>query len=375
MSGDCTADDRPVVLLLFGGRSGEHDVSCASALSVLRGIDAARWHAVPVGITRAGRFVLPAPASVAAAIASHDDSTAIAEHLTAEGETVHLVADARPGRVAVVTDDGAKRAVADVVFPVLHGPYGEDGTIQGMLDVLRVPYVGSGVLGSAVAMDKVATKRVLAAEGLPQVAWRSRTVWEWDDAPDAGVLVADLGLPCFVKPANLGSSVGVSKVDDVAALPAAMAEAFRHDHVVIVEAGVDAREIEVGVLGGTAPEASVPGEVVAPGGFYDFALKYTATGATTTVPADLPVDVEATVRADALRVFSAVGAWGLARVDFFVTAGGTVLVNEINTMPGFTSISMFTKLWEATGVPYAAQIERLLGLALERAALQEHRSN
>jgi D-alanine-D-alanine ligase len=375
MSTAGAGDDRPVVLLLFGGRSGEHDVSCASALSVLRGIDVECWRVVPVGITRAGRFVLPPPDAVAAAVASHDDSTAIAEHLTAEGDTVHLVADDPPGRVRVIADDATVRAVADVVFPVLHGPYGEDGTIQGMLDVLRVPYVGSGVLGSSVAMDKVATKRVLAAEGLAQVAWRSRTAWEWEAAPDPEVLVAELGLPCFVKPANLGSSVGVSKVGDTAALPAAMAEAFRHDHVVIVEAGVDAREIEVGVLGGTAPGASVPGEVVAPGGFYDFALKYTDEGATTIVPAELPGDVADTVRDTAVRVFAAVGAWGLARVDFFVTADGSVLVNEINTMPGFTSISMFTKMWEASGVPYAQQVEQLLQLAFERAALQERRSN
>ncbi|MBA3415701.1 MAG: D-alanine--D-alanine ligase, partial [Chloroflexia bacterium] len=257
----------------------------------------------------------------------------------------------------------------DVVFPVLHGPMGEDGTVQGMLELAGLPYVGSGVLGSAVAMDKGISKQLLAQAGLPQVPWRlvGRREWERDPAGVVGWIADTLGFPCFVKPANLGSSVGVSRVGDASLLPAAMALAGHFDRRVIVERGVDARELEVAVLGNDEPVASVVGEVISGREFYDYEAKYVDDGSRTVVPADLGGQDHAYVQELAIDAYRALDLAGLARVDFFLERGTDHLfVNEVNTLPGFTSISMYPILWEASGVPLPELVDRLIALALER---------
>jgi len=263
----------------------------------------------------------------------------------------------------------------DVVFPVLHGPYGEDGTVQGLLELANVPYVGAGVLGSAVGMDKAVMKALFAAADLPIVPHLTVLRRDWERAPAdiTGAVVRDLRYPVFVKPANLGSSVGISKADSDTALAEAMRLAFDFDRKVVVEAGVpDAREIECAVLGNDDPEASVPGEIIVThaDGFYSYAAKYLdPNGASWQIPADIPADTAALVRRLSVEAFKALELAGMARVDFFVgRQTGTVFLNEVNTIPGFTTISMYPKMWEATGLPYPALLDRLIALAVERHA-------
>ena len=358
--------------VLFGGRSGEHEVSCASGLSVMRAVHAAGHDAVAIGVTREGRFVLPPPAEVAKRLVSHesiDAATALSERLDARGEPCHLVIGDAWGQAHLVSAGGDSDVLAqlDVIFPVLHGPYGEDGTLQGMLEMIGVAYVGSGVLASALAMDKVAAKRAFQGDGLDVAdsVWNHEKTWR--AKPDTAAIAGFLGLPLFVKPANLGSSVGISKAGTEQELSAAIDVALRYDDVFIVESAVAGREIECGVLGGCSPEASLPGEIIVEGGFYDYEAKYLGGAAETTVPADLPAGVVERVREIAVRAFVAVDAWGLARVDMFWDESTDVIyLNEVNTMPGFTSISMFSQMWEATGVTYAQQVQRLIELAFER---------
>lgn len=370
--------DKTSVGVLYGGRSAEHDVSCASGLAVLRALDPNRFCASAIGISRDGAFWL-APDDVVREAVCREPSglSAIADALDVTGCFVRLVPGEIPGTAAVMPVDGSVPVVLDVVFPVLHGPFGEDGTLQGLLEMIGVPYVGSGVLPSAVGMDKVAMKRALRGEGIAQVSYVWRTEAAWRRRPDMAEVISELGLPLFVKPANLGSSVGVTKVTSTAELGGAVAEAMRYDHVVVIEAAVVGRELECGVLdclGGLGPQASVPGEIVVPDGFYDFSAKYMEDRAKTIVPADIPDDVKLRVQQNAIAAFQAIGACGLARVDFFWDPDNdSLLVNEVNTMPGFTSISMFPKMWEASGVPYAMQIERLCELAFERHALGRRR--
>jgi len=258
----------------------------------------------------------------------------------------------------------------DVVFPVLHGPYGEDGTIQGMLELAGVPYVGSGVLGSAVGMDKITMKKIFAHHGLPQVEWVGLTRKEWRDEPEAKIreIENSLGYPCFVKPANLGSSVGIEKAVDAEGLRAALDAAAELDRRIIVERGVDAREIEVSVLGNEDPDVSVPGEIFLQGdGFYDYDAKYVEGGMELGVPAKIPDATAEEIRRVARTAFEAVDAAGMARVDFFLEHGtDRLLLNEINTIPGFTPTSVYAELWAASGLPYEDLIERLISLALER---------
>ena len=313
------------VAVLQGGRSSEHEVSLASGAAVLAGVTAAGHDAVAVTIARDGAW-------------------------TAGDERVVL--QAAGGLLG-----------CDVAFPVLHGPYGEDGTIQGMLEVLGVPYCGAGVLASAVCMDKVVFKDVMATAGIPQVAY---VALREDDDPAA---VAALGLPVFVKPARLGSSVGISKVTTTDELPAALAAAFEHDPLVIVEAMSHGLEVECSVLGNTEPEASVPGEIQIEADWYDYEAKYTAGGMELIVPARIPDPVKEQVRALAVDVFRRVGCAGMARCDFFVEdpdGNARVLLNELNTIPGFTHTSVYAKLFEASGVRYPDLLDRLLQLALER---------
>jgi D-alanine-D-alanine ligase len=352
------------LVVLFGGQSAEHDVSRVTARHVLAAVDPQRYDVVPVGITRAGEWVR-ADAAIEALAAGVE---ALPDALAVEGTALSPLATVAPSAGPVV------------VLPLLHGPMGEDGTVQGLLEVAGVPYVGSGVLGSALSMDKIAAKQVAAANGFAQARWRGLHRSDLaDDATgpldaadlDDGVvaeLVDALGYPMFVKPANMGSSIGVSKAKDEAGLRAGLVAALAHDEWVIVEEGVVAREIEVAVLGHTtSPRASMPGEIVPGAEFYDYDDKYADGVADLRVPAPLPDDVAAEARDLACRVFRTYRAEGMARVDYLYEEGGRgLLLNELNTIPGFTPISMYPTLWQASGLPYRALIDELVGLALER---------
>jgi len=356
------------VALLFGGRSGEHEISLRSARSVADAIDRTTYRLTLVGIDRRGRWRLLDDAS----FRQLTDRPFAA--LTAEGTEVTFVTV--PGAAALIDPRRGTTLVdgIDAVFPVLHGPCGEDGTVQGLFELADVAYVGAGVLGSAVGMDKDVQKRLLQAADLPVVPWRTITPAQWGhDRDGITAAVRQLGLPVFVKPANLGSSVGISKVRTLDTLAVAVTAAFDYDVKVVIETGVDAREIECAVLGNDEPEASVPGEICPRGDFYSYEAKYVDDrGAELRIPAPLSADLTGTVRALAVRVFRVLDCSGLARVDFFLERGtDRLFVNEINTLPGFTSISMYPKLWAASGLPYAALIDRLIALALARHAQRQ----
>ncbi len=365
-----TEERRLRVAVVFGGRSTEHAISCVSAGSVLRALDRSTFDVVPIGISREGRWVLAADEPDALQIRggvlpSVDDAGAA---LVLAGDPTH--------HALVVTDPGdVPRTLGevDVVFPLLHGPFGEDGTIQGLLELAGIPYVGSGVLGSAAAMDKAVAKTLLAAAGLDQSPYVVVSDREWtSDAPGALARVRQsLTLPVFVKPARAGSSVGITKVKDWSHLEAAVLVAREHDPKVVVEAGVIGREIECGVLerlDARGPEASMCAEIKVRGNheFYDFEAKYLDDVTELDVPADLPEEISEAVRARACVAFDALGCEDYARVDFFVTDEGRVLVNEVNTIPGFTPISMFPRMWQASGVSYPALVDRLIRGALRK---------
>ena len=333
------------IAVLFGGRSGEHEVSIRSAASVISVLDREKYDVVPVAITKQGRWLGPAESvRLLPAEAREGLSTDTAVTLTQE-----------PGSVSGV----------DVVFPVLHGTFGEDGTVQGFLDLADVAYVGAGVLGSAVGMDKDVMKRLFRERGLPTVDHvalpRNRRHEQVNE------LESRFGYPLFVKPANLGSSVGISKAHDRRELEMALDLAAEYDRKIIVEVAVDGREIECAVLGNDAPEASVPGEIVPSGEFYDYESKYEGDDSELLIPAPITAEQTSEVQRLAIAAFRAVECSGLARVDCFLEKGsGRILLNEVNTMPGFTSISMYPKLWAASGVPYPELIDRLIHLAQER---------
>ncbi len=355
------------VLLLFGGRSAEHDVSRSTAVAVARALDPRRYEVVPVAITKDGNWLLAGEARAAL----ERGASALPRAFAVEGEPVRPPAD--PAHAALVPSDAGGAVApggltADVVLPLLHGPYGEDGTVQGMLELAGLPYVGSGVLGSAVGMDKVMMKRAFAAAGLPQA--RALVLRDGHDRAEfAQRVVAELGLPAFVKPSNMGSSVGVTKAHDRAELDAGIATALDFDEYVVAEEAVAGQEIEVGILGDDPPEASVPGEIVPGDEFYSYADKYERDEAQLLVPAPLaPAEVEQ-VQDLARRAFEACRCDAMARVDFFLETGAGsrgFLLNEVNTIPGFTPISMYPKLWEASGVPYATLLDRLIVLAIDR---------
>ncbi len=342
--------------LIFGGRSAEHEVSLASARSVAAALDPDRYRVVPVGITPEGRWLLV-----------DDFQAAVRDGLAASpSRPVALLAD--PTRPGLQTEDGETIPI-DVAFPMLHGTYGEDGTIQGLFELADLPYAGAGVAASAVSMDKELMKAVLAQAGLPQVDYL--VVREGGGDLDAAVaaVAARFAYPVFVKPVNLGSSVGISKAHDRSELRAALELAFAFDRKVIVEAFADAREIECGVIGNDRPEVSVAAEVTPQNEFYDYESKYTDGMMAFAIPADLMVVQAEEVRGLAARVFTAVDCAGYARCDFFLERGsGRVLVNEINTIPGMTDMSGFPKVWAASGVPYPELADRLVALALERHA-------
>jgi D-alanine-D-alanine ligase len=351
-------DPRPRLVVLFGGQSAEHEVSCVSARHVLAAVDTDCYDVQPIGIAPSGEWLVAE--DVARALAKGPD--ALPDALVAEGpaiEPVPALAPPAPGQPVVV-------------FPLLHGPLGEDGTVQGLLELADVAYVGCGVLASALAMDKAAAKAAFAAAGIPQtpyVAFHERDIDAAGTGAFAQRLAGELPFPIFVKPANMGSSIGVSKAHDVTELEAALALARRYDEWLIAEEGVVAREIECAVLGNLDPRASVPGEIVPGAEFYDFDDKYLDGAAQLRIPAPLDAATTAELQALAVAAFRALRCEGMARVDFLYEEGGRgLLVNEINTIPGFTPISMYPKMWEASGVSYPALIDELVRLALERHA-------
>lgn len=352
------------MLLLFGGRSAEHDVSRVTAVAVAAALDPARYDVIPVAITTEGRWLLAGDAQAALAAGA----AALPEAFTVEGVPVGEVPD--PAEPALVPLDAAAPGAppptdVDVVLPLLHGPYGEDGTVQGLFELADVPYVGAGVLGSALAMDKIAMKAAFTAAGLATA--RTLVLRDGHDrAAFAGNVAATLGYPCFVKPANMGSSIGVSKVHEPAELAAALDAAFIFDEWALAEEAIPGREIEVGILGDDPPQASLPGEVVPGAEFYTYADKYEDDAVQLLTPAPLPEDRVAEVQALAVRAFEACRGEAMARVDFFLHEERGFLVNEVNTIPGFTPASQYPRMWAASGVSYPELLDRLIELALAR---------
>lgn len=353
---------RQRVAVLYGGRSGEHEISLRSAAAIIGALDATRYEIVPIAITKDGRWRTGID-SLRLLDEAQRDLKPIPEY----GVEVMLPPD--PTRGAFVPVGGGQSIPVDVVFPVLHGTYGEDGTVQGVLEMAGLPYVGAGVAASAVGMDKALMKAAFRDAGLPVCRWLiAHPALESADEIRRRVEV-ELGFPCFVKPANLGSSVGITKVKTAADLPAAIAEAAAYDPKVVIEEAVTAREFECGVLGNHAPEASVVGELVPSHEFYDYADKYVEDRARAIIPAAISPAITAEMQRLAVAAFRAVDCAGLARVDFFYDEGNArVLLNEINTMPGFTRSSMFPKMWDASGVGFPALVDRLIALAGERHA-------
>jgi D-alanine-D-alanine ligase len=356
-------DNRIDLVVLFGGESAEHDVSCTTAAHVLAAADMTKYRITPIGISTSGQWAI-ADGAVAALQAGADR---LPSQLDPSGSAV----SATP--ILAAASESTSRTV---VMPLLHGPLGEDGTIQGLLELANVAYVGTGVLGSAVSMDKAMAKQVAAAAGIPQARYRAFA--EHDLTPAlADDLIADLGLPVFVKPANMGSSVGVSKAKTLDELRTAIATALEYDETIVVEEAVVGKEIEVAVLGNTDPQAATPGEIVPGDDFYSYEDKYVTDGSYALIPAPIGDDALAEGRELAIRTFKALRCEGLSRVDFFWEDPATsiegrpgrgFLLNEVNTMPGFTPISMFPKMWIADGVSYPEIIDRLVGLALDKHA-------
>ena len=381
--------------VLFGGRSGEHEVSLLSAASVLKAIDKKKYIVVPIGITKEGRWVTAAHAErllKGHAVSAHrssrlragDPDTTSAAAVLARGEGVVVPPMPGENHSALVPFETSASELqpahssinVDIIFPVLHGTFGEDGTIQGLMELADIAYVGAGVLGSAAGMDKDVMKRLFRDAGIPIVKHVTvlRSAWRMNPKNVRKQIESALKYPVFVKPANLGSSVGISKVHGAAELAAAMDDAARYDRKIVVEEGVGgkkhkAREIECSVLGNEHPVASVPGEIVPIKEFYDYSAKYLVKGSKSIIPAKLPLSAQNEVRRLAVAAFRAVDCAGLARVDFLMDPrNGKMFVNEINTMPGFTSISMYPKMWAASGISYPELMDRLIQLGLERHA-------
>jgi D-alanine-D-alanine ligase len=359
--------DKLRVGIVFGGRSGEHEVSLASAQSVINAIDKDQYKIVPIGITKEGRW-----------LASGDPLKALKSGDVDVSQPAALLGDpSQRGLMRIETMDRTVEVTQlselDVIFPVLHGPYGEDGTVQGLLELANLPYVGAGVTASALAMDKIVFKDIMKAHGLPIVeqVTLKRKVWEADPEGTLALVEERLDYPVFTKPANLGSSVGISKCHNQAELTGGLSEAAQFDRKLVVEAAVPgAREIEVSVLGNDDPIASVPGEIVPSREFYSYEAKYLDLGEKASdllIPAPLSTEMTARVQDLAVKVYEAIDCAGMARVDFLLSdVTNTLYVNEVNTLPGFTQISMYPKLWEASGIPYSELIDRLIELAFER---------
>lgn len=356
--------------IVYGGRSGEHQVSLATAFSVLSNFDYERYELVPYYITktgewRAGDLLLEPPKSQQQLLLEgREQSVEAVEDADGEHRSLVETNTAGAGKLSQAAFSGL-----DVVFPLLHGTFGEDGTIQGLFEMAGIPYVGAGVLASAVGMDKIVMKKLFAQEGLPQCIFRGFTRTEWEKQQSYYILEIEtaLGYPCFVKPANLGSSVGISKAKNREELIDAIALAFRYDRKVVVEEFVEAREIEVSVLGNDEPIASVPGEIVSSNDFYDYKAKYVDGKSAMIIPAEITPEKAEQVREMALRAFRAIDGSGLCRADFFLRqSDGEILINEVNTLPGFTPYSMYPLLWKESGKPYSELLADLIRLAIER---------
>ncbi|HEX9076546.1 MAG TPA: D-alanine--D-alanine ligase family protein [Anaerolineae bacterium] len=361
--------------LIFGGKSGEHEVSLASAQSVVRAIDTQKYEAVLIGITKEGKWL--AGENTLDQLIAASPSLLLGSGRTGQAGSL-------PGSQSIDSKElvpqtlgalstASPLASIDVAFPLVHGPFGEDGTIQGLLELADVPYVGAGVAASAVGMDKTLMKAIFRAHNLPQVDWMAVLRRDWELKPEETIrrIETAFGYPCFVKPANLGSSVGITKAHNWDELAQALANAAQYDRKVIAErAAQDARELECSVLGNEEPIASLPGEIIPKREFYDYAAKYDGeSGTDLIVPADVPPEATRMLQDLAVRAFKAIDGHGMARVDFFLERmGNRILVNEINTIPGFTAVSMYPKMWEASGIPYTALIDRLIQLALEHYA-------
>ena len=347
--------------VIFGGKSGEHEVSLTSAKNVIKAMDKSKYEIVPLGISKSGLWL-----SGSEVMAQLQAAATLPPHLAAQAAEQ---ADPVNFKGGSLVPQGEQVGQLDLIFPVLHGPMGEDGTIQGLLELANLPYVGCGVTGSATAMDKVIAKSIFQAHGLPivphQVVLRSR--WQTDPEGTLDQVEAALNYPMFTKPANLGSSVGISKAKNRAELQHGLTEAARYDRKLVVEQGVNAREIEVSVLGNDTPQASIPGEVIPSREFYSYAAKYIDDNSQLLIPAPLTTAQTEQAQQLAIAAFQSLDCAGLARVDFLLDkASEQLYINEVNTMPGFTAISMYPKLWEASGLPYSQLIDRLIDLALAR---------
>ncbi len=359
--------------VIFGGRSGEHEVSVRSAGSLIEAIDRKQYEVIPIAISQEGKWLSPPDAARLLPDAAQRlfPSSTFSEHST----QVAILGDpSHTGLLSLRPDEGSPASrPLDVVFPVLHGPFGEDGTLQGLLEMAGIPYVGCGVLASSCGMDKVAMKHLFQVARLPmcRYVWFLRSQWQRDASRVTRTVKRDIGFPCFVKPANLGSSVGVSRADDKASLEQAVNLAAQYDRKIIVEESVDAREIECAVIGNDEPEASLPGEYVIHDnsvGFLDYTEKYTTTGHVKfVVPAPVSKRITTQIQRMAIKAFQSVDGAGLARVDFFLKRDtGELIVNELNTMPGLTEVSGYPKMWTASGLSYTRMLSRLIELALER---------
>jgi D-alanine-D-alanine ligase len=359
--------------VIFGGRSGEHEVSIRSAASVIEAIDRGKYDVVPIAISKEGKWLSPAEATQL--LPSHAQTLLPSRPRPDNPADVAILGD--PSHAGLISFDvdgtGSSSEPLDVVFPVLHGPFGEDGTVQGLLEMANMPYVGCGVLASACGMDKVAMKLLFVQAGLPicNYLWFLRSHWMADPPAIIKKVKREIGFPCFVKPANLGSSVGISRADDKASLESAIDLAAQYDRKIVVEEAVDAREIECAVIGNNEPRASLPGEYVIhdeAARFLDYTEKYTTTGRVEfVVPAPLPKSLATKIQRLAIRTFQSIDGSGLARVDFFLKRGtNELLVNELNTMPGLTEVSGYPKMWAASGLSYRDMLDELIDLALER---------
>jgi len=357
--------------IIYGGKSGEHLVSIQTALSVINAFDFTKYEILPLYISDQGLWqtgsLISAPV-VREQLITGGDAISSKVNISA----VSAVSDL--SSLAIAPLFGQDRGQIDLIIPLLHGTNGEDGTIQGLLEIANIPYVGAGVLASAVGMDKVMMKYIFAQVGLPQCVFRHFTKSQWQQDQDDHIMEIEvtLGYPCFVKPANLGSSVGISKANNQRELITAVTEAFRYDRKVIVEEFVDAREIEVAILGNDNPKASVCGEVISSNDFYDYRAKYVDGKSAMMIPADLPAITADLIRDFAIQAFQAIDGTGLSRVDFFLLkSDGSILINEINTMPGFTAFSMYPLLWKETGMSYSELLDELIQLAIERHAAKQ----
>ena len=355
--------------LIFGGKSGEHEVSLASAQSVMRAINRDQYDVVMIGVTKDGHWLVGDNVFMQLASVSPTPLLGKADE-SANGTAAKENGKEMMNALNAALDQSSPLNSIDVAFPLIHGTFGEDGTVQGLLELADVPYVGAGVAASAVGMDKALMKAVFSANGLPIVDWMMVLRRDWEAHPEETIhrIESAFGYPCFIKPANLGSSVGVTKARNWDELAQALTTAAQYDRKLIAERAVDAREIECSVLGNDEPMASIPGEVIPERAFYDYAAKYDdSAGRQLIVPANLSVELTRQIQSLAVQAFQAIDGSGLARVDFFVErATDKIFVNEINTIPGFTSVSMYPRMWENTGLSYPALIDRLIQLAIER---------